>query len=101
MARIIDDVQAIIMARFVGGSPVTGQDAAYAQIEDALRELRGGDFECEVSYETVARCDHCRARWTEDAHDYNGGCCAKDKAPGQPTSKAAAQVDGASSRENP
>lgn len=79
MARKIIDVQPIITARFVGGSPVTGENAAFAQVEDTIAALRP-DFECEVCYEKDARCEHCTAIWTEGRADYNGGCCGLDEA---------------------
>ncbi len=31
-----------------------------------------------VSWTNENVCSHCGADWTEDASDYNGGCCTKD-----------------------
>lgn len=79
MARKIIDVQPILTARFVGGSSVTSQEAARAQVEDTITILKP-DFECEVTYETDSRCEHCNNLWTEPGGAYNGGCCEADRA---------------------
>lgn len=78
MARKVLDVQPTITARFVGGEPVTTKEDARAQIADFIDHL-GKDFECEVTFETDARCEHCNAGWTEASHTHNGGCCAEDR----------------------
>ena len=32
-----------------------------------------------IESDYVNTCEYCGARWTEDASDYNGGCCEKDQ----------------------
>lgn len=79
MTRKVFDVQPVLTARFVGGSSVTDEAAAFAQVEDAIAQLKP-DFEVDVSYETDARCEHCNTSWTEQDTLYNGGCCDRDQA---------------------
>jgi hypothetical protein len=78
MARKVIDVQPILTARFVGGTSVTTQESARRQVEDTIAILKP-DFECTVTFETDARCEHCNNIWTEDDATYNGGCCAADQ----------------------
>lgn len=35
--------------------------------------------EPEIRPHRVRVCEHCDSQWTEDASDYNGGCCLADQ----------------------
>jgi hypothetical protein len=37
-----------------------------------------GDRGVTVNWDSVARCSHCGAVWTEDTDAHNGGCCSAD-----------------------
>lgn len=32
-----------------------------------------------VRWDETPVCSHCGSKWSEESHDYNGGCCDKDE----------------------
>jgi hypothetical protein len=46
--------------------------------EDVKRHVDNAGL-VHVDFDTVATCEHCGHKWTEESSTYNGGCCKKDQ----------------------
>lgn len=56
------------------------RDEILELINTVLQRTTRRQMDVEWKIITEARCEHCNSTWTEDGHDYNGGCCGLDEA---------------------